>query len=270
MIPRSYLFVPADRPERFGKALASGADRVIVDLEDAVKPDGKAAARQGLVAAGFDWNRIVLRVNDAASSFWADDWAAVAALPVAAVLVPKAEDPATIAEAVAGAGRAIEVIPQIETVRGVVNLAGLLAAPGVKRVAFGHLDYAVDLGAAPDWEPMLYTRSTLVLQSRIAGRDAPIDSVTPNFSDDAGLASETEAARKLGFGAKLLIHPRQVATVRRVFAPSEADVDWARRVIAALETASAGGAVTVDGRMIDKPVADAARRVLAQHEEMQE
>lgn len=269
MIPRTYLFVPADRPERFGKALASAADRVIVDLEDAVKPAAKAAARAGLATAALDWSRVVLRVNDAASPFWADDWAAVAALPVQAVLVPKAEDPAPIAAALAGIGRGIEIVPQIESARGLADVGRLLALPGVARAAFGHLDFAVDLGAAPDWEAMLLARSTLVLQSRLADRAAPIDSVTPDFGDDAGLMRETEAARRLGFGAKLLIHPRQVAVVRRAFAPSEAEVAWATRVIAALEAAAAGGAVTVDGRMIDKPVADAARQVLALHEEME-
>lgn len=161
------------------------------------------------------------------------------------------------------------MIPQIETARGLADAGRLLALSGVERLAFGHLDFAVDLGAAPDWEAMLLARSTLVLQSRLAGRVAPIDSVTPDFGDDAGLTRETDAARRLGFGAKLLIHPRQVAIVRRAFAPSEAEVAWAQRVVAALDAAS-GGAVTVDGRMIDKPVVDAARQVKALHEELQE
>lgn len=270
MIPRTYLFVPADRPERFGKALAAGADRIVIDLEDAVKPAAKAAARAGLAGAVPDWSRVVLRVNDAASPFWADDWAAIAALPVAAVLVPKAEHPGPIAAAVAGVGRSIEILPQIETARGLADVARLLALPGVTRAAFGHLDFAVDLGAAPDWEAMLLARATLVMQSRLAGAAAPVDSVTPDINDDAGLMRETEAARRLGFGAKLLIHPRQVAVVRRVFAPSEAEVDFAVRVVAALDAAEAGGAVSIDGRMIDKPVADAARQLLALHAEMQE
>jgi citrate lyase subunit beta / citryl-CoA lyase len=263
MHPRTYLFVPADRPDRFGKALATGADRVIIDLEDAVKPDGKAAARAALGSVDLDWGRVVLRINDAASPWWADDWAAVARLTVAAVLVPKAEDAALLAAAADGIGRSVELIPQIETALGLAELGRLLAVPGVQRAAFGHLDFSVDLGATPDWEAMLLARSTLVLQSRLAGRAAPIDSVTPDINDDEGLTRETEAARSLGFGAKLLIHPRQVAIVRRVFAPSEAEIAWAKKVIAALEAAGSGGAVTLDGRMIDKPVADAARRVLS-------
>lgn len=269
MHPRTHLFVPADRPERFAKAIAAGADRVIIDLEDAVKPQAKAAARQGLATAVPDWSRAVLRVNDTASPWWGEDWAAIATLPVAAVLVPKAEDPAPIAAAVAGLGRAVEVIPQIETARGLAELGRLLALPGVERAAFGHLDFAVDLGAAPDWEAMLLARSTLVLQSRLAGRAAPIDSVTADIGDDTGLAREAGAAKRLGFGGKLLIHPRQVAIVRRIFAPSETEVAWARRVIAALAEGGVG-AMTVDGRMVDKPVADAARHTLALHAEIEE
>lgn len=261
MLPQTYLFVPGDRPDRFGKALASGADRVVIDLEDAVKPAAKAEARAALRAAELDWSRVVVRINDAASPWWADDAALLADVPRAAVLVPKAEDPASLA-ALAG-GRPLEIVPQIETARGLAGVGALLAVPGVERVAFGHLDFAVDLGAAPDWEAMLLARSTLVLQSRLAGRAAPIDSVTPDIADEEGLARETEAARRLGFGAKLLIHPRQVAIVARAFAPSEAEVLWAERVVAALDATAAGGAVTLDGRMVDKPVADAARRVLA-------
>ena len=270
MHPRTYLFVPADRPDRFAKALASGVDRVIIDLEDAVKPSEKATARQGLAGADLDWRRIVIRVNDIASAWWADDWAAVAALPVAAVMVPKAEDAMAMAVAAACVGQGTEIIPQIETARGLADVARILTAPGVERVALGHLDLAVDLGAAPTWEAMLCARSTLVLQSRLADRAAPIDSVTPELGDAQRLVSETAAARAIGFGAKLLIHPQQVEAVRGVFTPSEAEIDQARRVIDALEAAEAGGAVKLDGKMIDKPVADAARRVLAGLKETQE
>lgn len=261
MLARTYLFVPGDRPDRFGKALASGADRVIIDLEDAVKPGSKADARAALLTADLDWSRIVLRINDATSPWWADDAALLARIPCPAVIVPKAEEPADLA--MLAEHRPVEIVPQIETARGMTAVGALLAVPGVARAAFGHLDFAVDIGATPDWEAMLFARSTLVLQSRLAGRAAPIDSVTPDISDEAGLAREAEAARRLGFGAKLLIHPRQVDVVARAFAPSEAEVLWAERVVAALDAATAGGAVSLDGRMIDKPVADAARRVLA-------
>jgi citrate lyase subunit beta/citryl-CoA lyase len=242
----------------------------VIDLEDAVKPEAKTTARQGLATADVDWSRVVVRINDAGSPWWVEDWAAVTALPATAILIPKAEDAGAIAQAADGVGRPMNLIPQIETARGLEEVGDLLALPGVQRAAFGHLDFAVDLGAAPDWDAMLLARSTLVLKSRIAGKTTPIDSVTPDIADDEGLARETAAARRLGFGGKLLIHPRQVAIVSRIFAPSGEELAWARRVIAALEAAGAGGAVQVDGRMIDKPVVDAARRVLAADEESQE
>ena len=261
-LPVTYLFVPGDRPDRFAKALAAGADRAILDLEDAVKPDAKAAAREALRTADLDWARVVVRINDAASPYWEEDLAAVAATPAAAVMVPKAERAQDLTAVRAAVGREIDILPQIETVRGLDAIGDLLAVPGVRRAVFGHLDFALDLGAAPDWEALLTVRSTLVLQSRLAGRAAPVESVSPDISDEDRLRREAEAARRLGFGAKLLIHPRQVAPVARIFAPTAEEVAWAERVVAAV-SATTAGAVTVDGRMVDKPVEDAARRILA-------
>lgn len=258
----TYLFVPGDRPERFSKALGSGADRVILDLEDAVRPEAKPAARDAILAADLDWARVVVRINDAASPFFADDLALLVKAKVGTVMVPKAETPETFAQISAAVGRELEFLPQIETARGLQALPDILAAPGVSRAVFGHLDYSLDLGCAPEWEPLLYTRSEIVLRSRLAGALPPVDSVTPELKDTERLAREAEAARRMGFGGKLLIHPAQVAPVSGAFAPSDAELDWARRVLAALEQ-DTSGAVAVDGKMIDKPVEEAARRILA-------
>ncbi len=260
LLPCTYLFVPADRPERFAKALNSGADRVIIDLEDAVKPENKPAARRALQAANMDWARVVVRVNDAASPFRAEDLTTVAATAVSTVMVPKAELPETLAAVRTATGRDIEIIPQIETAVGLARLEALLQVPGVRRCAFGHLDFALDLGCAPDWESLLMARCELVFRSRLADRQPPIDSVTPDITDEAALSREAAAARRLGFGGKLLIHPKQVALVQRAFAPSLEEVAWAERVLAA---AGSAGTVQIDGCMVDKPVVDAARLILA-------
>ena len=252
-MPVTYLFVPADRPDRFARALASGADRAVIDLEDAVRPDAKAAARDALATADLDWRRVVVRVNAPGSPFWADDVAAVARTRAAAVMVPKAEDPSDLA------ALDREAIPQVETAQGLDRLDALLGAPGVRRVAMGHLDLALDLGCAPGHEPLLLARQTLVWRSRVAGRDAPVDSVTPEIDAEA-VARDAAHARALGFGGKLLIHPAQVAPARAAFAPDARELAWARRVLAA---EGAPGARTLDGRMIDRPVEDAARRILA-------
>lgn len=260
-LPVTYLFVPADRPERFAKALASGADRAILDLEDAVRPEAKPAAREAVRGAALDWLRVVIRINDAATPFFTDDLAVIAAAPAGAVMVPKAETAEALARVRRAARRDVELIPQIETARGLANLPALLAAPGVRRVAFGHLDFALDLGCAPDWEALTLARQTVVLQSRMAGAAPPIESVTADIADTDRLRRETAAGKAFGFAAKLLIHPSQVAPAAEVFAPSAEERAWAERVLAA--AAGGHGALTIDGRMIDKPIEDAARRILA-------
>ena len=256
----TFLFVPGDRPDRFGKALASDADRVILDLEDAVRPEAKPAAR-GAVAAADPDARLMVRVNPPGSPFWEEDLNALAGGAVAAVVMPKAECAEDVARLQARLDRAVEVLPQVETARGLDAVDELLAAPGVRRVAFGHLDYALDIGAAPEWEPLVQARAHLVWRSRVAGRAAPVDSVTPEIDADA-VTRDARGAAAFGFGGKLLIHPSQVAPAARAFAPDPAELDWARRTIAAVE-AKGAGAVAVDGHMIDKPVEDAARRILA-------
>jgi citrate lyase subunit beta/citryl-CoA lyase len=260
-VPVTYLFVPGDRPDRFAKALASGADRIILDLEDAVRPEGKPAARQAVAAAEIDWTRVAIRVNPASSPFWADDLRTVAATRAAALMVPKAERADDLAAASAAAGRAIEILPQIETAVGLDRIEALLAAPGVTRLAFGHLDFALDIGSSNAPEALGLARQMLVFRSRVAGRAAPVDSVTAEL-DEGTTRRDAEAARALGFGGKLLIHPSQVAPVAEAFAPGADEIAWARRIVEAAER-GARGAVALDGRMIDKPVEDAARRILA-------
>lgn len=260
--PITYLFVPGDRPDRFEKALGSGADRVILDLEDAVRPEAKPAARNAILGASLDWNRIIVRINDAASQFFAEDIRFLASLKAAAVMLPKTENADTLACVAEAAGREIEVLAQIETVRGLEAVPELLSHPCARRAVFGHLDFALDIGAAPDWEALLYARSRLVALSRLAGGLPPVDSVTTDVKDDAPLREDAEAARRLGFGGKLLIHPAQVAPAAEVFRPSDAERDWARRVLD-IVAQGAAGAVAVDGKMIDKPVEEAARRILA-------
>lgn len=260
-LPVTHLFVPGDRPERFAKALASETDRVILDLEDAVRPEAKATARAAILGASLDWSRVILRINDATSPFFADDLDFLRGCAAAAIMLPKAERSDMLDRVIRAAGRDVALLPQIETVRGLEAVPNLLAHPCASRAAFGHLDFALDLGAAPEWEPLLYARSRLVALSRLAGALSPIDSVTPDVHDTERLGREAAAARKLGFGGKLLIHPAQVAPVADVFRPSAADIDWARRVMNAV-SGGVAGAVALDGKMIDKPVEEAARRIL--------
>ena len=263
--PFTYLFVPADRPERYAKALASGADRVIIDLEDAVLDDnksaGRTAIRQAIDITGIDWQRVVVRVNDVTSGHFEADAALLREMSVRTVMIPKATSAATLQQVADALGGDSHLLPQIESVQGLFAMPELLARDDVARLVFGHLDFALDLGSGRDHEAMLYARSQIVLHSRFAGKAAPVDSVTPEFRVETACRRDAEAAHNLGFGGKLLIHPAQVAPVRGVFAPSESNLAWARRVIAVVEEGGRG-AVAVDGQMVDKPVEEAARRML--------
>lgn len=253
------LFVPGDRPDRFAKAAASGADAVILDLEDGVAPDRKDMARRAVAAHGLRGATVIVRVNAATTPWFGDDLAALAAAGIAAIMLPKAETAAEVAEVRRRLGRALPVLPLIETARGLAGLAALLPVPGIAVAALGHLDLAVDLGCAPSWDALLLARSTLVLQSRLAGLPPPIDGVTPALDDEATAEADARAAAALGFGGKLAIHPRQVAPIRRGLEPSAAEVAWARRML----SAEGAGAARVDGVMVDAPVLARARGILA-------
>jgi len=261
---RSALFVPADRPERLPKALASGADAVIVDLEDAVQDGAKEAARQTL--AGFLEAHagacVVVRVNAADTSYFDDDLALCARSPgVAAIMLPKADSAAVVAHA-AASGKPLW--PLVESARAVLALPELARAEGVARLAFGSVDFALDLGldaATPAGRAMLDdVRHRLVLHARAAGLAAPLDGVHLRLDDIAGLRAEAARARGAGMGGMLCVHPLQVPVVNETFQPSGEDLQWARRVVQA--ASGERGAFKLDGRMVDAPVIRRARAIL--------
>ncbi|QGZ31709.1 HpcH/HpaI aldolase/citrate lyase family protein [Stutzerimonas stutzeri] len=263
-IIRSALFVPATRPDRIPKALASGADVVIVDLEDAVAENLKDQARGHL--AGFlatdPSARVLVRVNAAGHAQHAEDLKVCAAFAgVIGVLLPKVENAAQVAM-VAAVGK--PVWPIIESAHGLVALPEIAAAEGVERLSFGALDLGLDLGLAsgtPGAERMLdQARYALLLQSRLANLAPPLDSVFPDIKDLHGLARMTGDARDMGFGGLLCIHPSQVAVVHETLMPSADELAWAQRVLVA--GASGDGVFVVDGQMVDAPVLGRARRLL--------
>ncbi|QVN23127.1 HpcH/HpaI aldolase/citrate lyase family protein [Burkholderia pyrrocinia] len=259
---RSWLFVPGNRPERFGKARAAGADAVILDLEDAVPPAGKVAAREAVVAHLDPARPVWVRVNAADTEWFADDVAAIAAhRGTAGVMLPKCETRAQIDAVLAHAHDGLALLPIVETARGIAGLDAVCAAPRVARVAFGTLDFQVDLGIDGDGEALNAFRSHIVLASRLAGLEPPIDGVSTVIDDPDAIERHARHARKFGFGGKLCIHPKQLDAVHRAYAWSDAEQAWARRVLDAVET-SAGAAVALDGKMVDMPVILKARRIL--------
>lgn len=250
------LFVPGDRPERFEKAASAGADAVIIDLEDAVAPPAKAAARDVLTASlGAP---VLVRVNAAGTPWHAEDVAAAARIAPAAVMLPKAEDMATLDQVAASLGPAIPVVALIETAKGLAAARTLATHPAVGRIAFGSIDFCADLGCAHVREALLAARAELVLASRLAGLAAPVDGVTTSIDDAEHVTNDARHARALGFGGKLAIHPRQIVPIRAGFAPDATEIAWAERVLA-----SGDGATAVDGAMVDEPVRIRARAILA-------
>ena len=254
------LFVPGNRPDRFDKALAAGASAVIIDLEDAVAPADKNAARAAVAAWLRPQHGVILRINSADTPWFEDDLALCGAAGVAAVMCPKAESAESLAIITAAGAPAL--LPLVESAAGLAHLAALAAAPGVWRLAFGSIDLQVDLGMKDATEDeLLPIRLQLLLASRLAGIAAPLDGVSTAIDDEARLRQDVQRARRLGFGGKLCIHPRQLAVVRAGMAPSHEELAWARRVLAAAGSAQ-GAALAVDGKMVDKPVLLRAQALL--------
>ncbi|MFN4171162.1 MAG: HpcH/HpaI aldolase/citrate lyase family protein [Pseudorhodobacter sp.] len=254
------LFVPGDRPDRFAKAAAAGPDAVIVDLEDAVPAPAKEAARAGIGAAlaqAAITLPVLLRINAADSAWHAADLRAARDLPLAAIVLPKAETAADLVRVADATGR--PVIALVETARGLAGVEAL--APAAARIAFGSIDYAADLAIGHTRQSLLQARSRLTLASRLAGLPAPLDGVTTAIHDADTIVSDCAHAVEMGFGGKLLIHPAQIAPARQGFAPSQAEIDWAGRVLAAV--AGGDAALAVDGAMVDAPVIARARQILA-------
>jgi citrate lyase subunit beta/citryl-CoA lyase len=257
---RSWLFVPATRPERFAKAAASGADLVIVDLEDAVPADSKESARADAAAWLSGDGLAAVRVNPVGSEHHAADVEALTGLPgLRAVVLPMASSVEVLAALHDRLGPGVALVAQVETAAGLVRAADLAGAPGVVRLAFGHLDFAFDVDAAPDGGTVDHARSALVVASRAAGVAAPVDSVTTELDDREATRRDAVRARALGFTGKLCIHPRQVGTVNEAMSPTDDEVAWAERVLAA----GTSGAARVDGQMVDAPVVASAERIVA-------
>lgn len=315
---RSILFVPADRPDRCAKALASAADAVCIDLEDAVAPGRKDAGREGLHALFAKWaggaggmERVagmdrdddrerrrplrVVRINDPASAegrldaellselgrarerspaIRTADRAAADEPRIDAVVIPKVRVARGLREAASMLSDGVALLPMIETVSGLEHAAAIAGAclgpvggsnVGVGAVAglvFGGFDLSLELGAEPGWESLLYARSRVVHAAALAGVPAFDMPSREIHGDMAALRDEAVRARRLGFCGKTVVHPAQLSVIHDVFAPSDDAVAAARRVMEA-DRRAAGGPVALDGKMVDRPVVEAARRVLA-------
>lgn len=260
-IAHSFLFVPGHRPERFAKAAATNAHQIIIDLEDAVGPTEKGTARGHAVEWLTQGGTGLVRINAADTQWFEDDIRALAHIANLVLVLPKAE-PETI-HSLAALAPKIQIIALVETVAGLLRLSALARMRPVRRIAFGHLDFGADARISGTGGVLDMVRFQIALHSRDANLPMPIDGVTVQLTDEAVIAADVVRGRELGFGAKLCIHPKQVDVVNLGFAPSSAERDWAKRVIAALEAAG-GAAVQLDGKMIDKPMMKRATAILAE------
>lgn len=284
-ILRTLLFAPATSPRHVEKALsgATGADGIILDLEDAVANAEKPAARQtvrAMLQARGKPERgplAYVRVNGMTTPYAYDDLRTVVCAGLDGIVLPKTESAAQLAtadwllrqfERAEGLPEgAIDLMPIVETAKGIAHLAEIACAtPRVRRLNFGAGDYSLD--TAMTWtaghEGILWARVGVVNASRAAGLEAPVDTVYARLDDMEGFAAEAEQARRLGFQGKACIHPKQAAVVNAVFTPSEQEVAQARRIAEAFAQAEAAGVAsfTVDGQFVDYPIAYKARRTL--------
>jgi citrate lyase subunit beta/citryl-CoA lyase len=245
------LFLPGDRLDRLPKAIASGADALILDLEDGVAAANKESARNAISALVPPTLPILVRINASGSTWYEEDLAMVLGLGWAALLLSKLESKKDVASCARGTWALIE------TAKGLANVREI-AATGVAGLLFGSIDYSADIGCAHEREPLLAARCEIVLASRLAGLGGPIDGVTPSINDLARVEEDARYSAGLGFSGKLCIHPHQVGAVHRGLAPSEADLAWAQAVLDAKDD----GAVAMSGVMVDEPVRIRARQIV--------
>jgi citrate lyase subunit beta/citryl-CoA lyase len=276
---RSFLFAPGNHARRVEKALSLDADAVILDLEDAVATAEKRATRDAVTAALTRPRRALLyvRVNAVDTEFCYGDLAAIVRPGLDGIILPKVESAAGLATAdwllaqlereQGMVPRAIDLVPIIETARGLNQIDAILAAgTRVKRVAFGAGDFTLDVNMA--WSrgeaELAYARAKIVTASRAAGIEAPFDTVWVDLADEEGLEASARTALGFGFQGKMCIHPNQIGVVNRVFTPSEVEIAFAERVVAAFARAEAEGsaAIQLDGKFIDYPILYRAQRVL--------
>jgi citrate lyase subunit beta / citryl-CoA lyase len=278
---RSWMFVPGNHPRRLTKAKELSADVIIYDLEDAVPPDEKERARR-LVreALRHSPDRVqFVRVNDPSTPYFVDDLAEVTGAGLSGIVLPKAagRDSVLFADSLlsrfeerSGVPKgSTEIVPLVETAAGLYRAYEIASAGSrIRRMAFGSIDFALDIGAqlTKEGTEVLYARSRLVVVSRAAGIEPPIDAVFADIRDSDGLLQEARLAKQLGFRGKMVIHPSQIDVVNRVFSPTPQEVEEAKKIARAfseaLETGSA--AIRVDGKMVDLPVARRAKRILEQ------
>lgn len=265
LLPRWPLFIPAHRPELLDKAAASGADAVLVDLEDAVAAAARPAARDGLPALASRARELgqpplYVRINGWQTDDFDKDLTALKAAGIDQLMLAKSEDQAALDRIQDRLGGMATVILLIESALGLSRAEQLARHSIVKGLAFGPLDFALDVGCEPSWQPLQFARSQLVLAARLAGLAGPLDGPEADFKNLDQLQRQAELARQMGFSGKLAIHPAQLPALQAGFMPSPEEIARLEQIVAA---SGDGSAANLDGSMIDAPVVARAKQILA-------
>lgn len=267
---RSMLFAPGTKEKVMLKAINSDADSVIIDLEDSVPMSIKEEIRTNvcefLKTTKTPKDNIYVRINSWDGAWGKRDLMAMTSQNIRGIMLPKAEDAEQLKQVAALMPDGMELVPLVETAKGILNAVEIAKVEKVSRLAFGAVDFTLDIGTAlsKTGHELLFARSYLVLASAAAGILPPIDTVYPDIHDKSGYALELEEIKCLGMGGKLLIHPEQIEPTHRVFTPTDEELAHCRKVVDAFEEAEKQGsaAVQVDGKMVDYPVYAQALRKL--------
>jgi len=269
-IRRSLLFVPADRPERITKAATLATDVVVIELEDGVAPGNKAFARdeagRAISETDFGHREVALRVNKLSTLFGIADILAIAEWPRKPdmIILPKVESAGEVRlfdELLTEMKAKSELMLLVETSLGLQAAASMVtASPRVSALSFAIADLPAELGCRPEWEPMFAIRAAMVTTAGLGGI-LPIDPPYLNIKDEKGLKQECKRVRDMGYVGKICIHPSQLEPVNHAFSPTPMEIERAQKIVEAVSS-HGGGAVVVDGRMVDAPVVKIAQRVL--------
>ncbi|WP_229874659.1 HpcH/HpaI aldolase/citrate lyase family protein [Amycolatopsis deserti] len=256
---RSLLFVPAHRPELFEKAYRSGADAIVMDLEDGVAENLKDSAREHVREWIANDETAVVRINGPDTRWFEEDLRMVQKHQ-AAVMIPKPQSASEVLAISKELPDGSCIIPLLETAAGILAAAEICRVQGVARAAFGNGDMALDLGAdGTSWPALLHARSTIVTASAAAGIAGPLDGATTSLTDQEILREDSVHARALGFTGRICVHPSQVRLVNDAFTPTDAEAAHARAI---LDKADGGSVTALDGKLIGKPMVERARQTL--------
>jgi citrate lyase subunit beta/citryl-CoA lyase len=264
-----YLFAPGNSKNKIEKALNSGSDAIIIDLEDAVVSSEKDESRRLVYAVLQEIRpmnpKVYVRINSISTPWFFDDIKMVKMLEgLTGIMIPKCNDKTPITVAGELLGYELEIIPLIESAEGVMNVERILASDKrVKKVAFGSVDFALDIGV--DWSEegleRMYAMSKIVLASRVQGAEPPIDAVFPIIDQEQSFRSDARKGKQIGFFGKMIIHPRHIEWVKEVYTPSPKQMEWSLRVIRTYENGNHSGAIDLEGKLIDRPVYMLAKRL---------